>query len=541
MGLAWIGIFIIFAFMRATVISIPFERDEGGYAYIAQQMLQGGVPYRDAFDQKPPGIYLFYYIAFVTMGQSVEAVHLLMHLWMLLGAFLLYRLVSRLSGVPAGLMAALIFVVITAEKGVLGSTANSEMFMLTPIIGSLLCIMPRAGVPGIARLVGAGALAASAIWIKQVALTNALFLCVWIVISDLRAWNKRGLLVNPLCLLIGAVAASIPVFLYFIATGTLHEFLDCVFIYNFNYATSELNTPMLLLQRFWASMSDILIGDWPFWLAAMLAVFVLQIQRQWKLLAFYLGLLVCSAAGVSIGGYFRPHYFMQITPAVAAIAGVGLANLASGANAIRIALLRITAIAVGMLLILAVPVRANWGVLFAPNVNVALVRIYGWNQFIFAQEMAASLREGSAPDETILVAGTEPEIAFYAQRKNATRFIYWDPLAAKYPKILDSQRQAIEEIRQNKPRYIIDQMFGFSRSIMKPGQTEMYFFNELAKYTREQGYQAVDFWLALGEGQGVPSCYLRLNPKQADDLEKQAGQPLNWMIVMRRPDEPPRN
>ena len=34
--------------------SMPFERDEGEYAYSAWLMKDGGVPYRDAFLQKPP-------------------------------------------------------------------------------------------------------------------------------------------------------------------------------------------------------------------------------------------------------------------------------------------------------------------------------------------------------------------------------------------------------------------------------------------------------------------------------------------------------
>ncbi len=38
--------------LRAGIVSIPLERDEGEYAYIAQRWLAGDVPYRDAFDQK---------------------------------------------------------------------------------------------------------------------------------------------------------------------------------------------------------------------------------------------------------------------------------------------------------------------------------------------------------------------------------------------------------------------------------------------------------------------------------------------------------
>ena len=45
---------VVFVGVRAAYLDVPLERDEGEYAYIAQRALLGEVPYRDAFDQKPP-------------------------------------------------------------------------------------------------------------------------------------------------------------------------------------------------------------------------------------------------------------------------------------------------------------------------------------------------------------------------------------------------------------------------------------------------------------------------------------------------------
>ena len=43
--------------LRAPIADIFLERDEGGYAYVAQRWLKGEVPYQHSFDQKPPGVY----------------------------------------------------------------------------------------------------------------------------------------------------------------------------------------------------------------------------------------------------------------------------------------------------------------------------------------------------------------------------------------------------------------------------------------------------------------------------------------------------
>src|SRR3989337_1933133 len=54
-------------------VRAPFERDEGVYATIAQGLLDGRVPYRDLFDNKPPLVYGWYAFSFLLFGESVVA------------------------------------------------------------------------------------------------------------------------------------------------------------------------------------------------------------------------------------------------------------------------------------------------------------------------------------------------------------------------------------------------------------------------------------------------------------------------------------
>ena len=74
---------VAFALVRVPYLSLPLERDEGEYAYLAQRMLAGEPPYRDAFDQKPPGVFAVYAGAFAVLGETVEAIHLVLYLWTL--------------------------------------------------------------------------------------------------------------------------------------------------------------------------------------------------------------------------------------------------------------------------------------------------------------------------------------------------------------------------------------------------------------------------------------------------------------------------
>src|SRR5438552_4641924 len=45
-------------------LNAPFERGESVYAIIARGLLNGQIPYRDLFDNKPPWVFGWYALAF---------------------------------------------------------------------------------------------------------------------------------------------------------------------------------------------------------------------------------------------------------------------------------------------------------------------------------------------------------------------------------------------------------------------------------------------------------------------------------------------
>jgi hypothetical protein len=55
--LALAGICVLPIVFYAPFFNEPFMRDEGFYAAVAQIIKHGGIPYRDAFDNKPPMIF----------------------------------------------------------------------------------------------------------------------------------------------------------------------------------------------------------------------------------------------------------------------------------------------------------------------------------------------------------------------------------------------------------------------------------------------------------------------------------------------------
>jgi len=55
--LALAGVLLL---VRLPSLAQPMGADQGLYAYVGERILVGDVPYRDAWDQKPPAIHFTY-------------------------------------------------------------------------------------------------------------------------------------------------------------------------------------------------------------------------------------------------------------------------------------------------------------------------------------------------------------------------------------------------------------------------------------------------------------------------------------------------
>gem|GEM_PF-5475380 len=106
----------------------PLERGEGEYAYMAQQLLQGVLPYTESLSMEFPGILSFF-------GESHGAIHLSLLFLNLATAFLLFLLDKNLLDFSAGIIAAICFSVLTLSTSLHGIWPNLEDFVLLPAMG----------------------------------------------------------------------------------------------------------------------------------------------------------------------------------------------------------------------------------------------------------------------------------------------------------------------------------------------------------------------------------------------------------------------
>lgn len=463
--------------MRLPFLNVPMERDEGEYAYIAQRIQDGDIPYKDAVCQKPPLVFCIYLLIFKIMGKEISDIHLFTYLYTLLEVFLIYKLGQRLANKSVGLISALIFSIITIEPGVFGSAANTEIFMLLPIIGSIIVfLLAIKGPIKIKWLFVCGICNGLAFMIKQVAIFNLFFIISCLAYRFFKNKEKKEIRIfvtANLALLFGFVASLVPIILYFWANGAMKDFIYWVFVHNFYYIGNSFLDRSYLFTH-WTG--NVLKGDWFFWTFWLFPfAYLIKVNKGNGLML--IGWFVFSFFGVATGFRFWPHYFLQLAPAVALADGWGV-WLLIGEIKFRNLLLK-KSILIILLSLALISLSANYGYFLAYSPKQISRELYGRNPFVEAKTIANYLNENVSAKETVAILGSEPEILYYANRKSATKYIIFYPLMGNYKDARKNQREAVQEIINNKPGFIV--AVNLIASLEIGPQTERYIFDEMHK------------------------------------------------------------
>ena len=118
----------------------PMGADQGLYAYIGERILAGDLPYRDAWDQKPPAIHLTYAAlrAVMPWSAAVPAADLAIAAAI---AALLWRLGKALAGRSVGPWAAVLFLAFSnpafTRLGGVSLRAQCETFIAACVTGAV--------------------------------------------------------------------------------------------------------------------------------------------------------------------------------------------------------------------------------------------------------------------------------------------------------------------------------------------------------------------------------------------------------------------
>ena len=109
--LALLGLVLLTIVTRLPALLHPLPiDDEAGYSVIANEIVDGGRPYIDAVDRKPPLLFWIYAAVFKVAGKyNWKALHLVSLSWALATMAGLYAIGKQLFDRETGLVAALFY------------------------------------------------------------------------------------------------------------------------------------------------------------------------------------------------------------------------------------------------------------------------------------------------------------------------------------------------------------------------------------------------------------------------------------------------
>lgn len=447
------GICVLPIVLYLPFLTEPFMRDEGLYATVAQWMIDGAVPYQDAFDNKPPLIFGWYAASFLLFGEHVWAPRLLVALLLSITTALVYiqgRLIFSHSG---GLIAALAFA-LSIGIADLQTNANTEYFLLLPMVGALVAFTMGRRSGRLSWFLLAGVLSGLAVMTKQVAIFNFLALAAVPLIVGVRDTGvhalSSGRVIRSLAAMsVGFVVAVAAVAAPFIVVGAFPEFFDGVVVYPLAYSGGLSNvdkighalwSPVFLLTR---------AGPWVV-LATFGVIFV--VRRCWTTdrAALLLWFAACGL-GVAATGRFYDHYYVQLLPALALLIPAGVYFLKGewGHRWAKVTVFWLLPIAAAM------PILISAAIYLQPTAEARHEVKYASgggaleNQ---SDEIAAYLAAVTSEDDYIYNLGFQSEIYFYADRQSPTRFLFDHPFAVaeKY------ELEALADLQNEPPLYVVD-------------------------------------------------------------------------------------
>lgn len=459
--------------LRLNFIDEPLERDEGFYATVALTLLDGGVPYRDAIDIKPPGIALLYALMIKLGGEQLATIRVGSAIYSALTLLALAAVATAARGRRVGLLAAALFAVFGATPLLMANSANTEVFLGLPLLLWLAGLLGRERSLRGAALAGTGV--ALAMLIKPVALPFALLGLLLVILQRPPGRSRlacAAAYLAPGLLLAAAVGG------WFAARGAWTEFWHWNVEVPFSYAAGGfMQGPALLGSlRLYASVLLPLAG-----FALLWGCYVLWRQRRSAAASEVLvaGALFCAVLAFLLPGKNFAHYYVVIIP-FACLATAWLLDelLRRAASAPARPRLLAGGLLVGWLVAFGVYVNRVLPWHFGASGNDVVVNKYGSDLFVQIYAVGQLIGRLSQPGDTLFAWGFDPQIYFYSGRRPASRYI-GNVLPAMDDRGTASLTVLRRELERNRPRFIV----------IIEGSMDVIGVREFLAYLNQHGYQ----------------------------------------------------
>jgi hypothetical protein len=462
---------LLMAFLILQLVLFQYGRDQGIYAVVGRTILEGGAPYKDAWDFKPPAIFFIYALARFVFGSSQHGVRILeaLSFLALTGAFAVFTR-RHLSSWSLGILGGVLALLNHVQLG-FWDTGQPESFGAALLAWALVLATFRphknssqAFLKQVMAWFFSGLLFALAALLKP-PLGGGL-ICSTAIIAFVDARNAGGgsrfkhFFYVLFFFAFGAVVALMPFIFFFASKGAIVDIYDIFFQFVPTYTAiqfSPLKLPSLLASA---------VKRWLFYFSLMssagmclMLLLAPRHSREREGCAHVFGVIVPQLLGVALQAKFFSYHFGAILPFSALCAVWGFAKLWQKTDRRGLLLAGFVLMTAWQMYTKGVvergflQLRAMVNSADRARINDELYSIRDINAW--ANRKAAEWISKNTPAEIpVYIWGFEPVIYDLANRHFSSKYIYNVPQRADWQK--ESTRKALmQELSERPPSVIV--------------------------------------------------------------------------------------
>lgn len=479
--LAALGIIFLTIAIRLPSLVHPQPIDsEAMYSVVANEIVDGGRPYIDAVERKPPLLFWTYAAVFKAAGKfNWKALHIVALLWTLCAMAGLYVIGRELFDRNTGLIAALFYGVFQSWWTWKTLAFDGEMLMNLPIIWAWAIAFRGSSSRLRPELFPAGALLGAAFLLKQPAAIAAVPLGIYLLLPSYRtsrSLTRTNSIIQATMLTAGFFAA--------LGLVTIVLWKQSILRDAFYWTIADHDIPHVFWEKGILLTLAFIGACLPLVMGAIMACrdkSEIWAARTAERTALF-GLLAASAIGAAAGARFYAHYYVQLIPPLALLAAPYYARLWSRTMQPPDWLLRPA-------------VTYAW--LALTVIAFSIIHWTGLAPQRAPSEAGRYLSTHSASEDRIFVWGQTAKIYLHARRRPACRYIITSPLTGHIfggplPGV-DTRNRIVpgawenlqQDFAKHPPTYIVD-----VQNDPKTAQDPVTNFPILAKLLKER-YQPV--------------------------------------------------
>jgi hypothetical protein len=457
--------------------------DSGTFAYCGQVIYDGGLMYRDCWDNKPPAVYYLNALAVGLAGANPFAIWLFQAVWAAITLMAFYLVVNHIwqhKGLAA--LSAFVFLLVFLYPDIFQGGNFTETYTILPITLSFYAFWAFLHTAHQRWLIILGALNAIGFLLKPTYISMGMAAAVVLIYLYLRSHSGKKLWVNLAVLGLSALVPLVLVGLYWVWMRDFSDLWFAVFTHNISYVESGFSLHSLygtvrifLLQQPMAALTILAGMSWVVFLVQnapqifsrhllterdVLNLFPGRMnvasEHVWFMAAIFLSIFFDIAFLASSGKNFG-HYLQVVVPSMVVAL---LALLSVIRQGVRQHLPDPSLLMLSISSIILILLSASLEVISKEKPDLQELRAFFSNpnpSLFQPTELEQYISDHSAPTDAVLIWAGHPSMNFVTHRRSPTRFIFLQHLFTPVPGAVNGFGEFMQELQADPPQLIVVQ------------------------------------------------------------------------------------